>query len=312
MSNFYLNIDYHVTDRCNLNCVSCGHFCPLVPVTTKDISLEQAKKDLAHLYKVTDNGTKLTYVTLTGGECTMNKELPEIIDLAYSLFGDKVRMWSNCINLKLWTDKLLQTVKKYNLHINISDYFINDKDEITELFNKNGITNFSFYYRPYDKYDPKISGFFRYFFTEKKFDQHVMCNTVKVECVQLKDSKIYPCQYAAHLKYLKDAFPEEFARMNIREDQQMYLDISQDNVTFNDLAKFLIEYDTDLCQHCIDAYVDTIGYVPDERLQLWRRSRKKVDEWLIKDIDTMYRENMNKNGRLSISNQEENFKKLES
>ena len=74
------NIDWHVTDRCNLRCVSCGHMCPLVD--HKDISIdktiEDAEKDFSILYEKTNNGEYIDNITLTGGECTLNKNLSDI------------------------------------------------------------------------------------------------------------------------------------------------------------------------------------------------------------------------------------------
>lgn len=62
------NIDWHVTDRCNLRCVACGHFCSLVNHFSDetDRTPEQAEQDFSLLYHLTNNGEYINNINITG------------------------------------------------------------------------------------------------------------------------------------------------------------------------------------------------------------------------------------------------------
>ena len=119
------NVDWHATDRCNLRCVSCGHFCSLVNHFTDetDRTPEQAEADFSILYKVTNNGEYIDRLCITGGECTLNKNLPKIIDIAEKYFPNKVILWSNCINTYLYNKELINKLNEYDIKIHISLYY---------------------------------------------------------------------------------------------------------------------------------------------------------------------------------------------
>ena len=82
MESKKIRIEYHVIDKCNLNCKSCSHFSNLVD---KEIpkSLDQIKKDFKKIWDLTDQGS--TYcvekVTLLGGEPLLYPYLIEAITM---------------------------------------------------------------------------------------------------------------------------------------------------------------------------------------------------------------------------------------
>ena len=70
-----VNVDYHVTEVCNLNCAHCSHFCPLVPKDTKPKSIEQITADFALLSKFKEH---LETLGLMKGD-KMNLRLGELL-----------------------------------------------------------------------------------------------------------------------------------------------------------------------------------------------------------------------------------------
>ena len=44
MRKFDLN--YHIIDRCNKNCIACGHYAPLAPKEDNGVTVEDFRKDL--------------------------------------------------------------------------------------------------------------------------------------------------------------------------------------------------------------------------------------------------------------------------
>ena len=84
-----LRVEYHVIDRCNLNCKACSHFSNLKS-TRAEIpkNLNKIKADFKKVYELTNNGDPdyLGKVTLMGGEPLLYKQLIPCIDYVKSLF----------------------------------------------------------------------------------------------------------------------------------------------------------------------------------------------------------------------------------
>lgn len=284
------NVDWHATDRCNLRCVSCGHFCPLVNYFNDetDRTPEQAEYDFSLLYEKTNNGEFMDQLCITGGECTMNKHLVEIIDIAEKYFPGKVIIWSNCVNIHLYTKELIDKLKEYNIRINITIY--NEKLEhvIYQFLNENNL-NYQIFIKEFDKERGTRFQFFDKFFTRNKIeDIHDEWCMSKFWCGQLKDGKYYPCQYLCYIDYYIKYFKEEDLKekLDLREDNR-YIDLAKVN-NYEEIEQFVINYNEEICDHCIDKYtnVDFDNRVKN-RLQNWRVSSKNSNEWVIDDISEL-------------------------
>lgn len=286
---YYLNnVDWHVTDRCNLRCISCGHFCPLVNYQTLeyDRTIEDAEKDFKILYEKTNNGEFIKNITLTGGECTLNKQLPEIIEVAEKYFNHKVTIWSNCINLSLYNQHLLEIIRKYNITINITLYKPERKERILEFFNKQNIN--------IQLFDKNFTGndnpeFFKSFFTLDPIpnNENLLWCEPKFNCCQLKEQKLYVCQYMAYLPYLFDYFKNNNSKKIGFDNSNKYLDLNEIN-NYQEIEQYILNYNEEICQHCIDkwSYVDFQEKVY-KRVQPWKVSNKEIGEWIIKNINEL-------------------------
>lgn len=284
------NVDWHVTDRCNLRCVSCGHMCPLVDYTNTntDRTIEDAEKDFSILYKKTNNGEYIDNLTLTGGECTLNKNLPEIIKVAYKYFPNKISIWSNCINLSLYTQELISVIKEYNLNVNITLYKPNRKDIIDNFFNKYNIKHV-FFNKKFTNDENNNPEFFDKFFTldEIEGNKDLLYCESKFNCCQLIDQKLYVCQYMAYLPYLfkyfnnQDNLSEQIGYNN----SSKYLDLTLVN-DYSEIESYIQNYNDDICQHCLDKWTNQ-NFQDNilKRIQLWKVSNKKLDEWITKNVN---------------------------
>lgn len=260
------NVDYHVTDRCNLGCVSCGHFCPLVPKDTKDKDIRQIIKDLQSLYYATDKGTRLDQLTLTGGEVTLNDQLKYIIPIANSFFSNKVKLWTNGINYRKLID-IKDVIIDNNITICMSDYELPNVDNIiSEL----GIVfGDRFYYVTRRESDGHVK-FFKTFFDQNAIvplEYRLNC-VARYECNQLVDEKLYPCQYAAYFKYFDEYFKGKHA-LELGSDYCIDLRYV---TNFEDILNFIDSCDFKLCERCIDC-------LPEHELQDWKISNKEMSEW---------------------------------
>lgn len=261
-----VNVDYHINDRCNLNCAHCNHFCPLVPKDVKDKSIEQITADLALLSKFKDHVQTLG---LLGGEPMLHPKLSKICYIARKFFPtSEISITSN--------GTLANKVLEF-------------KDAIEENNIQLVITIYPYKENPYEDYEkikkiipstvawefPTTNGM-TYNLLSSRVDitsKEEIFNCVKRwRCNQLKDGKLYICHYAAYIDYLTNAFPEE---VNIKKDDQMYLDLNDETLTIDGIYKFQQTTYPSICDHCADAHYG--GYAGP--VEPWRKTEHKLEEW---------------------------------
>ena len=287
MINHFNNIDWHATDRCNLRCVACGHMCSLVDHTNNntDRTPEDAERDFSILYEKTNNGEYVDNISITGGECTLNKQLPEILDVAYKYFPNKISLWTNAINLHLYTPELIQRLQNYNITLHITIYNKVHEPNINTFLNINNL-----YAILYNKsFDTNIANttFFTKFFTEEPIpnnNNNLYC-TSKFNCCQLKDQKLYVCQYMGYLPYLFEYFGKEYADKIGYNNSSIYLDLTTVN-NYEEIYNYVLDYNEDICAHCIDKWaIQDYDTRTKYRLVPWHTSNKQLNEWICKNID---------------------------
>lgn len=260
------NVDYHLTDKCNLGCVSCGHFCPLVPSDTKSKDLRQMISDLQLLYYATDHGKRLDQLTLTGGEVTLNDQLKYIIPIARSFFKNEIKLWTNGINYKKLID-ISDTLLDNNIKICMSDYELPNVNDIIQ--NLEVVFGNNFYYVTRREADGHVK-FFRTFFDQNNLvSKRDRLNCIaRFECNQLVDGKLYPCQYAAYFKYFDNYFK---GKHKLTLGSNYYIDLKKVTEFFQ-IIQFMETCDFNLCMHCIDC-------LPEHEIQNWGISKKDMSEW---------------------------------
>jgi len=260
-----INVDYHITDNCNLNCISCGHFCPLVSTETMR-SLDQVREDLSLLHhRLRGN---LDTLTLTGGEVTLHPQLEDIIKIAHKLFP-KVKLWSNGVlykrlinlkNLLIETGTLLcitdygPDVNRSNIDL-LSTYFGDQLMYIERHPDDKTIFNDGFF---------KING-------SVTDEVGVLNCEPRQYCTQLAYGKLYPCQYLAYGKYFNQCF--EGHGLNLGIPDKCFIDLRTTKLSPEEIEQWLKTYQCGLCYHCMDC-------MPNRPTQEWRRSNHNPSEWV--------------------------------
>ena len=285
------NVDWHATDRCNLKCISCGHFCSLVDNTTNisDRTPKQAENDFKILYDKTNKGEFVDNITITGGEPTLNKNLTEILSIANKYFTNKITLWTNAINLNLFTDELINFIEQNNIHICVTIYEVNKSfNRFLNLFYPS--TKITFYIKNY--LGKNTNEFFTKFFTCNKID-NIDDNTCydKFVCCQLKDSKLYPCQYLGYISYLFDYFGDKYKTLLEYDKSNIYLDLNNIS-SYDDLYKYLEQYNEPICQHCLEKWTKLdFNNRAIYRVIPWETSKQNINEWICDNIDDLINEN---------------------
>ena len=120
-------IEFHLTDHCNLNCRVCAHFSNLVssPVYA---DYEQFNKDI---HKLSEYFSQIKTIYLLGGEPLLNKDIGSFIISARDAFPYAcITVVTNGILLLSISDDLIQIIKDNNVLISISDYECLDNNKI--------------------------------------------------------------------------------------------------------------------------------------------------------------------------------------
>lgn len=262
------NIDYHVTDRCNLKCVGCNNFCPFVPNDTPDPSLEQVEEDFKLLSKFKDSFKRLS---LLGGEPTLHENLGEILDLARRYFtNNDIVLVSNGI----MADKLLSLQDKFissaiKLIVTVYPYCDNFMDTYNKIKD-----NFREGYLEVWDYSTLDDANHMFWFQTRMLSNDII-NTAKEThqcslriCTQYKDKKLYLCGYHANFRYFKAYFGD---KVNIIDDD-LGLDLTKCE-DGSQIENYTFTATPNICMHCRAANKVCL-LVP------WHRSEKTIDEYI--------------------------------
>lgn len=229
--NYLQYLEFHLTNRCNLNCAGCSHFIPLVP-GKEEVDFEELKRDLKRLKKLAGH---ISVIRIMGGEPMLSPDLSECCSLIRELYPYAyVRIATNGAllagNLK---NELVQTIKKENIVLDITCYppFYHKYDEILDSLKKNGL---AFHADIRWGMCPVLHGDKQHKFP---FDSlELTC-----ECVNLYKGKLYPCPVLAYIRYFNEYYGQKYP-----EDDG--INIYEQN-SFTELYKDLFKV-KELCDHC--------------------------------------------------------------
>lgn len=112
-------IDTVITSRCTLKCQNCNMFIGYVK-TPQDIEFDSLRRNFDTFFASVD----FVYeYTLLGGEPFLHKKLTEVITYLGKRYGDRIGRINLISNgTVLPNDEMLQTLKRYQVTVHISDY----------------------------------------------------------------------------------------------------------------------------------------------------------------------------------------------
>ena len=253
------NIDYHIWDSCNLNCVSCNHFAPLC-VEPNQITLEQARMDFESLKRFECRFNKLT---ILGGEACLNPDLVDIIRLAVEYFPGKVKLITNgTIVAPLYElkqaglDTVIELViTEYPFMKDFRTYYDNLKSQFPDAIfytfrHEHGFIADHLSYQPTGASNNLL------LHCEKRF-----------KCVQFIAGKLYICHYAGFLDSLNSITNPGFT------NKDACIDWDCNEEQFNE---FFETHIPEICRHC------KFVLLPYEQLNKkpWSKSKKDPNEWI--------------------------------
>ena len=264
------NIDYHIIDKCNMNCASCGHFSSLAPADDNGKSIEQITSDLTLLSKIKDEFRTLS---ILGGEPTLHPQLSKILRIAREIFpNNELLLVTNGVKydkFNLWKDAIIEN----NIHVNLSLYpYVIDYRERAEIIKRTlgpdvVLTILDF---------PVDGGFYYQMFTNRDnaaTESELLNCWNRFQCCQVKNGKLYICNLAAQFNVLKDYFGD---KITFDYDGKEYLDLNGD-ITADDFYNFMYNAHPKLCDHCIHAHNIQNGMINKP----WDFTKRDIKEWMV-------------------------------
>ncbi len=254
------NIDYHIIDKCNLNCKSCNHYSPLA-VDSKTVSLAQAENDFSIIKKFEEKFGKITFL---GGEPLLNPETKEILLCAYWYFGNKLKLITNgVLDKKLVELKDVLNETKTELVITEYPFSENYRQHYNKL--KEMFPDATYY--TYRHEHGFISEHLSYRKTDTCEKALLQCEK-RNKCCNYIDGKLYMCHYSAFLDNLKRIANIDY------DNSDAFVDLK--TCSFAEFDSFFETHIPDVCRHCL--YVRK-PYHELEKHQ-WEKTKRKPSEWL--------------------------------
>ncbi len=259
------NVDYHITDKCNLNCVSCNHFCPLVPKEAEHKSMKQIEKDLRLLSKFRND---IEQITILGGEPTLHPNLVEILYLTRKLFPEnRLHLTTNGT---LWNsfDKWKDAILDNNVIVLISIYpwTENYKEHIKHIINVIGENRCILI-------DCKFMQSGPFVLRRENTDEQILNCRMRHGCTQLNDGFLYICNYAAQIDYLYRSFP--FLTNYIFREGYEKIDLN--NTSMAEIEAMCFRSIPALCFYCNECKRSPEELNGDVQ---WKKSSKRIEEWI--------------------------------
>lgn len=262
------NMDYHVIDRCNLNCKYCNHLCPIVPSNTPPKTLYEIFTDFEKISRFKD---MMANFTILGGEPLLHPDIGIILKKVRELMpNNSISLTTNGTMFKR-LEELAPIIQENNIYVTLSLYPVSNTEEIENAFKK---------YIPCTKMHivriPTDEGFAKRLLQEdeqKDIDRIYGCPRRR-GCCQFANGRIYICHYSAALHYLKEKFGDQ-----VKIEDNGFLEITE-NTKSGDIIKFLYNDIPDVCRHCNDVSMfNPVNGFYNFDYEPWTTSTKELEEF---------------------------------
>lgn len=268
-----MEVDYHITEICNLNCVGCFHYIPISNIK-KHYNIEKIKYEL----KLLARHSKIVHnLVLMGGEPTIHPDIVPILYYAREIFPNTtLTLATNAAYSAIFDEKsFIRAIKYNNIIVRITQYpFSKNSTEIYKnVYDK--LNNANIQIETVSVVDSN------YHFLKQSFHKNLInditenkhCKTFHY-CTTLKDTKLYICNFAAYIDSLTDKFTDVDW---IETDNTEYVDLTEnytDDEILNRMSKLSL-----VCTHCVELNRGWSSNNPEE-ITTWYQSEQKKEEWI--------------------------------
>lgn len=254
VSKKFTYLETHLVHHCNLNCVGCSHFSPLVDEKWF-ADIDSYEKDIE---RISEFSFPLKVIKLMGGEPLLHPEIISFFEVTRRhLKETKIILVTNGILLSSKEDKFWRACHDNGVSIEISGYPIDlDVKKINHLASKYSVDLF------YKKVQGEMRA--RYLEPEPKFSARRNFNKCcMANCTTLLEGKLYPCSLGTYINFFNESsnthFPEEKG-----------LDLHRKNLSKEQILNY-INSPIELCKYCVTTSIPSTK---------WRKSSLEIEEWV--------------------------------
>lgn len=273
MLNKKIRIEYHVIDKCNLNCKSCSHFSNLVDSEIPKPMLK-IKQDLKKIWQLTNEGSPdcIEKVSILGGEPLLYPNLITALDWIKTLFPydydeGPLHLITNGILIPKQNEEFFECLRRNKVRVCVSIYDLKQAkyDEIFQILDNEKID--WYWYAAYTYDDRKFSTKWLHNYFDDKYKEYAKDCHWRQTCTQIVDNKMYLCALIAYFKIFDDKFKGEH---DITVTEEDYIDLAKIN-TFEELieARQMIPR---FCGYCRGSHAIS---------EPWEVSKKVISEYLL-------------------------------
>lgn len=261
-----LSLDIVINSHCDLNCIGCFRFSPLCKEDKRIYDLTVFENDLKRLKEL---GFKIKRFSLNGGEPTLNKNLFEYAKIIDKIYPESDKnIFTNCKFLEICKDDFLQNLKKHNLAVIYTNYVYSKIKyaKILDRLDKFGIIHFNVpkYFLNLSSYKPAMNKFLT---TEPNHDPFKNLEKCLINCLSLRNSKLYRCGLLTNIDKMNEKFGCDF-----KVSETDVLDIFK---LENPEQLFeLLDKPLDFCKYC---------NIPKLQITKWRKSKCEKTEWILNE-----------------------------
>lgn len=249
-------LEYHISDKCNLNCAACSHFSPLVEDEYYP-SVIEIQNDLRRIASIVEH---IEWIRILGGEPFLNENWLEYLKITRKIFRfSKISIVTNGLLLKSLTYEQIEMIKKLDVWIDISLYrpMWNKIDEVILMLKKKKV-NFEMNGSP-------IFEFTSVFDLDSDDDFVCKRKACNVSCINLYKGKMTPCPIMMYTSFFNLYF-------NKNLPNETPIDIYSENLDYKKLLK-LLKKPKKICQYC-----------NIHQKKKWKnvdKSKCKITDWIV-------------------------------
>lgn len=226
-------LETNIVDYCNLNCRGCSHFSNLFETGEKvpyHIFCKDLKQIAEHL--------NVFQFNMLGGEALLDEQINEYIKFARITLPDsKIQLITNGLLIPKQKEEFFTCCRENHIRIVVSEYkpTAQLKDKIVEILQENRISFFLRSNRDDFGKNIDLTG------SADKYKAVMRCRENK--CHFFRNGKLYKCPFEA----LGNKLFEHY-HLDIRFHGGV--DIYDEHLNWDKLAKMLSDYPVDACRYC--------------------------------------------------------------
>lgn len=194
---YFSSMSFLPSTACNLNCKNCLNFNPFAKKTYVR-EWEDIIKDVDLFFSCIDH---IMLFHVSGGEPMLYRRIADLIEYIDENYGNKIDTLRTVTNgTVIPDDEILQKLSKCNIEITVDDYreavpcYNNNFNELISKLDKYNIKYFINKADSWIDLAPEKTDYSNW--SEERLEKHRDdCNQ---SCQELRDGKIYSCNYAAY------------------------------------------------------------------------------------------------------------------